>query len=385
MTSKADPLSQTLSDGLNGFAKDPTSKSKAIYLPSSGEAEFRIVSDETYKPSYGQSLVRVLYSGVNPSDLKHRSLGIHSTIIGYDYCGLVLQTSPGSPFKVGEVIAGCNPSGISRLPAYGTHQNRLLAVNDMAFKVPTNLPMADAAGLAIPLRAAIVALYNHLHLPLPWTPGTPGPLLIWGGSSTVGACAIQLAKASGCSPIYVTASSSKHDELRDLGATRCFDYTAPDVVNQIRDAVKADSVRLTMAFDAVGLPGTDSLEAEYYSQNSMNHMAERCFDVLEPNSTSTSPPRVITTVPGASGRAGVINAMPDWDVDWKLPDHGLTILETKPAEAEALLEVVDWVVANYGTKFKLPHVRIVEWGTAVTELKKSAEGKSGGGKVVIQH
>ncbi|KAI4156488.1 MAG: hypothetical protein LQ340_000237 [Diploschistes diacapsis] len=368
-------------------SKDPTSKVKVLYLPSQGPPELRTISDQSYTPTHGQSLVRVLYSGINPADLKHRSLGIHSTIVGYDYCGQVLQSSPGSPFKPGDMIAGCTPSGVSRLLGYGTHQARILAVNDMAFKVPPNLPLPAAGGLTVCLRAAIVAIHIHLRLPLPWSPGTPGPILIWGGASVVGSCALQLAKASGCHPIYTTASPHHHTGLLQVGATRCFDYRAPDVVSQIRAAAASDSVRLTMAFDAVGLPSSSGLEIEYYRAHASEHMAEKCFDALDAGSRSATPPRVVTTVSGGSGRARVLNAMPDWDVDWDIPGHGPTVLDSKPKEAEEMLEVIEWVAENYGKKggLRLLRVKVVEWEDAVAELERCAEGGTGGEKVVIKH
>jgi D-arabinose 1-dehydrogenase-like Zn-dependent alcohol dehydrogenase len=85
-----------------------------------------------------------------------------------------------------------------------------------------------------------------LGLPLPW-PRSPDyqphhaedPILIWGGSSSVGQYALQILSYYGYRKLIATASPSHHQLLRSFGATEVFDYKNPDVTAQILDSAKS--------------------------------------------------------------------------------------------------------------------------------------------------
>lgn len=74
-------------------------------------------------------------------------------------------------------------------------------------------------------------------------------LLVWGGSSSVGSCCIQLAVASGAH-VITTASPRNFDYCRELGASECFNYHDSDVEDQIVDSLKGRTV--AGAYHAVG-------------------------------------------------------------------------------------------------------------------------------------
>ena len=84
----------------------------------------------------------------------------------------------------------------------------------------------------------------------------PKPLervvLVWGGSSSVGSCAIQLAVASGAE-VVTTASPKNADYCKDLGAAEVFDYHSKNVED---DIVKwLDGKTVIGAYHAVGADG----------------------------------------------------------------------------------------------------------------------------------
>ncbi|PVH94061.1 GroES-like protein [Periconia macrospinosa] len=91
--------------------------------------------------------------------------------------------------------------------------------------IPTSLSYSSAAVLPLSISTASACLYKHetLSLPLPSTSSksTNKSVLIWGGSSSVGASAIQLAAASG---VTVVSVASKHNlgKLKELGAKQCW-------------------------------------------------------------------------------------------------------------------------------------------------------------------
>lgn len=121
---------------------------------------------------------------------------------------------------------------------------------------------------------AALALFHEMKLPFP--PATCGySVLVWGGSTSVGQYAIQLAKASGCF-VITTASPGRHSFLKELGADVCFDYSDANVVSQIKDASKNN---LSYAVDCISEKGST---------------AKVCAALTGPN------PQVATVLPGVS-------------------------------------------------------------------------------------
>lgn len=98
--------------------------------------------------------------------------------------------------------------------------------------------------------------FLNLPFPSPEQEQAPEPLnrvlLIWGGSSSVGSCAIQLAKAAGAI-IITTASPRNFAYVKALGAEEVFDYRAEDVEDQIVNWLQSKTV--LGAFHAVGENG----------------------------------------------------------------------------------------------------------------------------------
>jgi NADPH:quinone reductase-like Zn-dependent oxidoreductase len=90
----------------------------------------------------------------------------------------------------------------------------------------------------MPAHTAADALFNVIGLGLP-AAGVAGVdpvgkgILIWGGASSVGVMAIQLAKAAGLQHIFITASAKNHKILQELEATHYFNYTSHTIVKDI--------------------------------------------------------------------------------------------------------------------------------------------------------
>lgn len=106
------------------------------------------------------------------------------------------------------------------------------------------------------ISTAAAGLYQKGFLALPFPSKDPKSLgrtvLVWGGSSSVGSCAIQLAVASGAN-VVTTASPSNFEYIKKLGASQCFDYHDDDVEDQIVEALKGKTV--VGAYHAVGADG----------------------------------------------------------------------------------------------------------------------------------
>ncbi|KAF5561188.1 zinc-type alcohol dehydrogenase [Fusarium phyllophilum] len=233
---------------------------KSTALSANEEGKI-VVHDLPFPESQeGEILIKVFYSGVNLSDVRSVAFfGLKNYALGGEFCGEVLESSSltSTPFKVGDIVAGIVAAGRSRDPRHAAHQEYITVEPDWVFKVPENLPPQAAAGLSIVVQTASNALFNHLGLPLPPSvaDGTidkgasspQGTLVVWGGATGVGMAAIQLGRASGVSSIVAIASAKRHDFLKSIGATHCFDYHDSDVIGKVKKTLAIpphDKVRL---------------------------------------------------------------------------------------------------------------------------------------------
>lgn len=342
---------------------------KAVYVREDGSLEIR--TDSTHEEAAdNELLVEVRYSGVNPADSRHSQLGIRSTVAGYDFSGRVLSAPNGSQYKEGDIVAGYTPSGIGRPLKYGVHQTHLACPDDMVFKVPANLPETHAAALTVVAMTAADAVFNIFQLPLPTSPvGNALPVLIWGASSSVGLCAVQFLRASGCQNILITASPARHELLKSLGATQVFDYNSSTVASDIAAAVEAlGQGPIRHAFDAVGTFATPS-SADLVVQSVKNAEA------------------ILASVTKLDGgfRMPVAYTKDGWRIQPPGAPHAID-LPSRPENHWHAWKALEWAVENYGSRFKLPQVEVFR-GTAEDAMREiimvGGMGR-GFGKLVIQ-
>jgi len=122
-------------------------------------------------------------------------------------------------------------------------------------KIPSNLTFAAASVLPLAISTASACLFKKEALALPMPSSTPSStnksVLVWGGSSSVGAVAIQLAAAAG---VKVVTVASKHnlEKVKDLGAAAAFDYNDPNVAHDIIAAL--EGTEFTGVCDAISTP-----------------------------------------------------------------------------------------------------------------------------------
>lgn len=347
--------------------------SAALYVNES--LEFQVYcSSQRHEPAEEELLIETYFSGTNPADIKHATLlGIYPAVLGYDFCGKVVQASNSSKFRPGDTVAGYTPTGVGRPNKYGTHQRYLVCPEDMAFVVPAALPPHHAACLSVVAMTAADALYNIFKFPLPGNGGvdkTSRPLLIWGASSSVGLCAVQFARASEIYPIIVTASPERHSLLLELGATCCFDYKSPNTPSDIKAVVQNySSGELQFGFDAVGSQ----------TEVSSAHLMAECV-----SNTAI----VVSVVVQDDARFKMPLATPNRDMTIRISNipHPITI-PARPDDYQHAREAFLWAVANYGVHFRLPFVEVFA-GTAeaaLSRLKVLGDHGRGIGKLVLKH
>lgn len=107
---------------------------------------------------------------------------------------------------------------------------------NMTSHIPNSLSYDCAVVMPLGLSTAACALFQKDLLALSLPTVSPKPtgetVLIWGGSTSVGLNAIQLARAAGYEVIS-TASPHNHEKLKKLGAAEVFDYNSQNVTKDI--------------------------------------------------------------------------------------------------------------------------------------------------------
>ncbi|MQY34122.1 2-haloacrylate reductase [Streptomyces sp. RB17] len=194
-----------------------------------GPEVLKEVRVERPKPGPNQVLVRVRAAGVNPTDWKHRAtggfLGQPPFVLGWDVSGEVAETGIGvAAFEPGDEVFGMLPYPYG----HGSHAEYVIAPVRALTHKPASIDHTQAAALPLVSLTAWQALTEHADV-------RPGQrVLIHAAAGGVGHVAVQIAKARGAYVIG-TASSGKHDFLREIGVDEPLDYRATDVTEAVRD------------------------------------------------------------------------------------------------------------------------------------------------------
>lgn len=154
--------------------------------------------------------------------------------------------------KPGTRVAAAAPTFyMGGKPDYGAFQTRVLVPAANVVELPKGISFNEAATLPMAVATAWSGWYSiGLARDTKYTAADKKGMLVWGGASSIGTAAVQIASNMGFR-VYVTASEKHHDYLKGLGASRCFDYKSEGVVEKIVKAAKEDGVSIQIGFDAV--------------------------------------------------------------------------------------------------------------------------------------
>jgi NADPH:quinone reductase-like Zn-dependent oxidoreductase len=177
-------------------------------------------------------------------------------VLGEDLAGEVVEIGKGvTRFKVGDRVLGMalGTSKERTSAAEGAFQNYTVLVEHMVAPIPDTMSYESAAVLPLCLSTASCGLFQKDHLALQNPSVAPKPagktLLVWGGSTSVGSNAIQLAVAAGYD-VITTASPRNFDYVKKLGAREAFDYNSKTVVKDIIKALKGKTIAGALAIGA---------------------------------------------------------------------------------------------------------------------------------------
>ncbi|KAM0056117.1 putative 2-alkenal reductase (NAD(P)(+)) [Helianthus debilis subsp. tardiflorus] len=193
-----------------------------------------------------QVLVKVVAAALNPVDFKRRLGKFQATdsalptVPGYDVAGVVVKVGKQvKGLKLGDEVYGDisekaldGPKQSGSLAEYTAVEEKLLALK------PKKLDFVQAASLPLAIETAYEGLERA-----GFSEGKS--ILILNGAGGVGSLTIQLAKkVFGASKVAATASTSKLELLKSLGADLAIDYTKEDF-EQLPD-------KYDVVFDAIG-------------------------------------------------------------------------------------------------------------------------------------
>lgn len=221
-----------------------TTNSKAAWQHAPGRP-LQVGEVDVRLPAANEIVIRNLAIAINPLDWILQDVALlpwldYPTILGSDVAGEVAAVgSEVERFKVGDRVIGQAVGTTVNQPAQGAFQSFTIVLEHMAAPIPDDLGFTDAVVLPLGLGTAASGLYGRAQLALaPPSQGStarPEVVLVWGGSSSVGCNAIQLAVASGYQCVAV-ASSYNEGLIKKLGADEVVDYRSLTVVE---DAVRA--------------------------------------------------------------------------------------------------------------------------------------------------
>ncbi|GAA4684531.1 NADPH:quinone reductase [Frondihabitans cladoniiphilus] len=220
---------------------------KSIVYSQTGTPDvLHLVDREQVEPGPGEVRVRIVVSGVNPTDWKSRSAGdvpFAEVTPNQDGAGVVDAVGDGvSGLDVGDRVwlylsAYQRPSGTAQ--EYAT----VLAAH--VVKLPAETGFDVGASLGVPAMTAHRALTVAEDGPRRLEPGALSgtTVLVAGGAGAVGHAAIQLARWAGATVITTISSDAKAALASAAGAHHVVDYKTEDAAAVIQ-SIAPDGVDL---------------------------------------------------------------------------------------------------------------------------------------------
>lgn len=241
-----------------------TSNMKALVTVESKTAEVKAVPMPSLKET--QVLVKVHYAAQNPTDWKAMAAVPAGRILGCDFAGEIHDNNR-THWKPGQRVAGF-VQGTSE-DMGGAFAEYIAIDHSLVYEIPESVSYQDAAVIPLPFATAVQAMFQRLNLPEPSKPAkSTFPLLISGGTSSVGKYAIQLGKMAGAF-VVATGSRRNHDLLLELGADKAVDYNDSDWPEQVR---KVTHDGLEHVLDCIAERGTPEAIAKSLSPTKGGHI-----------------------------------------------------------------------------------------------------------------
>ncbi|KAM3068097.1 hypothetical protein ACMFMF_009462 [Clarireedia jacksonii] len=192
-------------------------------------------------PSTNELVIKTKAIALNPADWVIQRLGVivedFPAILGCDVAGEVVEvhSSLASTYSVGDRVIGlanclARKDGVY---CYSAFQEYVVLKMPTVAKIPEGVAYENAVVLPLGVNTAASCLFmkKTLGLEAP-SMSARKTLLVWGGSSSVGSCSVQLAVQAGYDVVAV-ASERNHEMVKTLGAIACFDQNDSTIVDSM--------------------------------------------------------------------------------------------------------------------------------------------------------
>ena len=236
------------------------------------KTDFEVKAADVPSPGEGDVLIKNESISFNPLEWKLQKLAIMPTpypyIGGFSFAGTVEKLGPGvANLQVGDKVAIMKKKEGGN--EYGVYQRYVLAAADGAVKLSSGTNIDLASGAILNLATAVGAINGTFGLEKPnMSSSGAAPtakkekILVYGGSSSVGQFAIQIASQAGYK-VVSTSSPRNMAMVKPLGAVALIDHTGS------RDKVVRELVEqgpYTHVLDTIATPATSPVLGEVVSQ-----------------------------------------------------------------------------------------------------------------------
>lgn len=215
----------------------------AAYLTAT-KAPLEVKSAPYPTPADDEIIIKTHAVAFNPVDYALQEHGPETfpwlkfpAILGFDAAGDVVSIGPlVTEFKVGDRVAGFAAGGLQEYAPLSEH---------LTTSIPHSLTWEQAAVLPMGVSVSTKLLFHKDMLALDLPSLEPAhkeeTVLIWGGSTSMGSCAIQLAVAAGYE-VITTASLHNFEYVKALGASQVFDHSSPTVKGDLIAAFQGRTI-----------------------------------------------------------------------------------------------------------------------------------------------
>jgi NADPH2:quinone reductase len=203
---------------------------QAAWYTTNGEPRDVLVVGEllTPSPAAGEVRVRLVTSGVNPSDMRFRRLRPtdgQPVVPHSDGAGVIDAVGAGvSTGRIGERVWVWNGSWQRKM---GTAAEYIAIPAEHAVPLPASVDFSVGACLGIPAMTAFQSVSMAGEM-------AEKTVLVIGASSTVGYYAAQIATARGARVIGTVGSEEKAKHARSAGAEATINYKTEPVADRIK-------------------------------------------------------------------------------------------------------------------------------------------------------
>jgi NADPH:quinone reductase len=216
---------------------------RAIEISAPGGPEVLVIGERPKpSPAAGEVLIQVAAAGVNRPDIAQRK-GLYppppgaSDIPGLEIAGKVTALGVGvTSFAVDDDVCA--------LVTGGGYAEYCVAPAVQCLPVPRGLTLTEAASLPENYFTVWSNVFDRGRL------ARGESLLVQGGSSGIGVCAIQLGRALGARVFTTAGSAEKCDACVRLGAEKAINYRTEDFVEAVKGVTGGRGVDVIL--DMVG-------------------------------------------------------------------------------------------------------------------------------------